>query len=33
LSPMRAWQYFEAVELVVEWLTERFDPIIGQEIA
>jgi hypothetical protein len=27
LSRMQAWRYFEVVELVVEWLVDRFDPI------
>jgi len=33
LSRMQAWRYFEVVELVIEWLIGRFDPIVGEDPA
>lgn len=33
LSREQAWDYFELVELVVEWLLERFDPLTAVEQA
>lgn len=31
MSREQAWNYFELVELIVEWLLERFDPVTAIE--